>query len=174
MLPSTTVVIRELRFWYNKSNIRYIFCNEHFKAFLEGQKSSLLVIRNLLFWCSDLVIFFCTVFILYTCNYKSLVKSFIQFFFKMIWMLSNKMFPLSTSSNNICCKEALMNIDNFKKPTRSSTKHCNSRNFSILQKVLQNVLSFLHKFISREFFMLPKVFYTTKNVNIVRTHTEMN
>ena len=41
------------------------------------------------------------------------------------------MFPLSTSSN-IYGKEALLNIDNFEKSTRSSTKHCNSKHFSIL------------------------------------------
>ena len=47
-------------------------------------------------------------------------------------MVFNKMFLLSTSSNNIFGKEALININNFEKSTGSSTKHCNSKNFSIL------------------------------------------
>ena len=72
------------------------------------------------------------------------------------------MFPLSTSSNNICCKEALMNIDNFKKRTWSSTKHCNSRNFSILQKVLQNVLSFFTNLSQGNFLCCPKFFIQLK------------
>ena len=84
------------------------------------------------------------------------------------------MFLLSTSSNNTYSKEALINIGNSEKSTWSSTKHFNSKNFNILHNILKYVLSFLHKFISREFFMLPEVFYTTKNVNIARTHTEMN
>ena len=33
MLLSATVVIRGLRLWY--FNIRYIFCNKNFEAFLE-------------------------------------------------------------------------------------------------------------------------------------------
>ena len=37
MLSFTTVVIRGLFLWYYKSFIRYIFCRETFKAFLEGQ-----------------------------------------------------------------------------------------------------------------------------------------
>ena len=39
-------------------------------------------------------------------------------------MVSSKMFPPSTSSNNIYGKEALKNIDNSEKSSRSSTKHC--------------------------------------------------
>ena len=37
MLPSWTVVAIGLDFWYNKSNIMYMFCNKPFKAFLESQ-----------------------------------------------------------------------------------------------------------------------------------------
>ena len=37
MLPSTAVVKRRLRLYCKKSNIRYIFCNKRFKAFLEVQ-----------------------------------------------------------------------------------------------------------------------------------------
>ena len=60
-------------------------------------------------------------------------------------MVSNKMFPLSTSSNNTYGKEAFINIGNSEKSTRSSTKHCNSQNFSILQNILRNVLFFFVK-----------------------------
>ena len=63
----------------------------------------------------------------------------------MIQMVSNKMFPLSTSSNNTYGKEAFINIGNSEKSTRSSTKHCNSKNFSILQNILRNVLFFFRQ-----------------------------
>ena len=67
-------------------NIRYVFCNKLFKAFIKQQMSKekrnpLLVIKNLLLWWDELssfltiAIFFCKVFILYKCNYKLLVKS---------------------------------------------------------------------------------------------------
>ena len=54
MLPSTTVVKRRLSSQHIKSNIRYIFCNKPFKAFIEGQMSKdkptpLLAIKNLRF-----------------------------------------------------------------------------------------------------------------------------
>ena len=54
MLPSTTVVKRRLSSQHTKSNIRYIFCNKPFKAFIEGQMSKdkptpLLAIKNLRF-----------------------------------------------------------------------------------------------------------------------------
>ena len=56
---STTVLIRRLCLRYDKSNIKYIFCNKRFKAFLVGQMSKdkpfpLLPIKNLLFWCESL------------------------------------------------------------------------------------------------------------------------
>ena len=59
MLASTTAVLRGLTLRYNKSCIRYIFFEEPFVAFLEGQMpedkpTSLLAIKNLLFY---LVIF---------------------------------------------------------------------------------------------------------------------
>ena len=65
--------------------------------------------------------------------------------------------PLSTSSNNIYGKETFINIDNFKKSTTSSTKHCNSKIFCILQIFLQNVFFFFTNL--SQFFILPKAFY---------------
>ena len=61
-------------------------------------------------------------------------------------MVSNKIFPLSTSSNNSYGKEALINIGNFVKSTRSSTKYCNSKNFSILSNIFRNKLFFRQNF----------------------------
>ena len=49
------------------------------------------------------------------------------------------MFPLSTSSNNTYGKEAFINIGNSEKSTRSSTKFCNSKNFSTLRNISRNV-----------------------------------
>ena len=56
---STTVLIRRLRLRYNKSNIKYIFCNKRLMAFLVSQMSKdkpsrLLPIKSLLFWCGGL------------------------------------------------------------------------------------------------------------------------
>ena len=75
-------------------------------------------------------------------------KSFVRIFFKKneINRIFNKMFPLSTSSNNTYGKEALINIGNSEKSSRSSTKHCNSKNFSILQNILRNVIFFSSRF----------------------------
>ena len=61
-------------------------------------------------------------------------------------MISNKIFTLSTSSNNSYGKEALINIGNSEKLTRSSTKHCNSKNISILKNILRNILFFRQNF----------------------------
>ena len=80
-LPSTTVIIRELRLWHNKSNISFIFCRKPLRL-LEGQMSEdkstpLLAIKKLLFCLSSflhIAIFLCTTFILYKCNYKSLTS----------------------------------------------------------------------------------------------------
>ena len=69
--------------------------------------------------------------------------------------------PLSTSSNNIYGKETFINIDNLKKSTTSSTKHCNSKIFCILQIFLQNVLSFSLQ-IYLNFLYCPKLFIFTK------------
>ena len=55
------------------------------------------------------------------------------------------MFLLSTSSNNTYSKEALINIGNSEKSTRSSTKHCNSKNFNVLQNILQFFFLFSRK-----------------------------
>ena len=91
---SITVIIMGLLLWINSSNIRYIFCNNHFKDFLESQMSKdkptpLLAIKNLLFWWDWLssflyiVIFLCIVFILNNCNY-SLFKPSITVFEKKL------------------------------------------------------------------------------------------
>ena len=56
------------------------------------------------------------------------------------------MFPLSNLSNNTYGKEALINIGNSEKSARSSTKHCNSKNFSILRNILRNVIFFSSRF----------------------------
>ena len=95
-------------------------------------------------------------------------------------MVSNKMFffccpkPLSMSSNNIFKgKGVLINSDTRKKSTKSSTKHCNSKKFCILQNASQNVLFFLHKFISRQFLYCPRVFTLTKILNTIPTPTEI-
>ena len=63
-----------------------------------------------------------------------------------IIMVSNKLFPLSTLSNNNHDKEALINIGNSEKSTTSLTEHYNCKNFSILQNILQNVLFFSSRF----------------------------
>ena len=68
------------------------------------------------------------------------------------------------------CKEALINIGNSKKCNKSSTKHCNSKNFCILRNVLRNVF-FLQKFILREFSYCPRVFTLTKILNTALTPT---
>ena len=58
-----------------KSNIRYIFCKEPFKVFLEGQMSEdkstpLFAIKH--YSSLNLVIFLCTIIILCKWNYKPL------------------------------------------------------------------------------------------------------
>ena len=63
-------------------------------------------------------------------------------------MISNKIFTLPTSSNNSYGKEALINIGNSEKLTRSSTKHCNSKNISILKNILRNTLFFVKIFVT--------------------------
>ena len=69
-------------------------------------------------------------------------------------MVFNKIFfscssPLFILSNNILGKEALVNIDNSKKP-HGQLNNCNSKKFCILQNIFRNV-PFLHKFISGQF-----------------------
>ena len=59
MLSSAAVIIRGLHLWYNIYNIRYILSNKRFKALLESQMTkdkttTLLAIRNQLFWCRGL------------------------------------------------------------------------------------------------------------------------
>ena len=61
-------------------------------------------------------------------------------------------------------KEALISIDNSKQSAKSSTKHCNSTNFCIVQIGLQNALFFFTNLSHN---------YITKNLNIACTPTEM-
>ena len=110
-----------------------------------------------------IIIFFYTVFILCKCKYKSWVQVAGNSFLKKndINAILQKVFFSCLSSqstwwNNIFkAQKAFININNSKK----STKNCNSTQFHILQNVLRNVL-FLHKFFSRKYFILPKVFDT--------------
>ena len=113
MLATTTIAIMGLHLRYNSSNIRYIFCNKPFQAFLEHQISkdkptSLPTIKKLNFYIlyyfhATACHFYGTVIILYKGNYKS------QFTRKKRHMVSYKtciyIFScpslLSTSSNNI-------------------------------------------------------------------------
>ena len=53
----------------------------------------------------------------------------------------------------------MRNISNSKKSTKSSVTHGNSR------KYFAKYPFFFHKFISRQFFLLPKFFILTKNPN---------
>ena len=88
-------------------------------------------------------------------------------------MVSNKMFPLSTSSNNIHGKEALINIDNFEKSTRSSTKHCNSKNSAYYKMFCKMFYFFFTNLSQGNFLYCPKFSTLTKNVNTTHTPTEM-
>ena len=78
MSPSTAVVIRGLRLKY-KCNNKHVFCNKRFKAFLEGQASNGKPAPFLATYSFDAATFFtyshyfCTLFVLYKCNCKSLV-----------------------------------------------------------------------------------------------------
>ena len=81
MLPSTTVAIRGLGLWYNKSDIRYTFCSKRFRVFLEGQgykdkPTPLPPIKTYSFDWGPIILFthVFAVFILYKCNYKSSVR----------------------------------------------------------------------------------------------------
>ena len=85
-------------------------------------------------------------------------------------MVSNKMYfycpsPLPTSSNIFKAKEALLNTDDSQKSTKSSTKHCNSKNF----RRLQNVLFFFANLSQGNFLHCSRLFILTKNLN---TETE--
>ena len=98
----------------------------------------MLTVKSILFWCGDLssflhiVIISCTIFVLYKCNYKSLIQVIRKRFF--LTNDVNGIFPypspLPTSSNNIFKVkkhwETLILI-NLKRSTKSSTKHCNSK-----------------------------------------------
>ena len=61
--------------------------------------------------------------------------------------------PLPTSSNNIF----KLNIDNSKKSTKLSTKHCNSEKFCVLRNVLENILFFSTN-LSQGNFSIPRGF----------------
>ena len=81
MPPSIVILIRGLRL-YHKCNNKHILCNKRFKAFLQSQKSKekpapllaikkpTLLMRRLLL---HIFIILCTIYVLYKCNYNSLV-----------------------------------------------------------------------------------------------------
>ena len=69
-------------------------------------------------------------------------------------------------------KEELINIENSKKSSKSSTKQCNSKKNFAYHKMFCEMFFFLHKFMSRKFFILPEVFYT-KDLNTAHTPTKM-
>ena len=48
-------------------------------------------------------------------------------------------------------KEALVGIDNCKKTSKSSSRHCNSKKMLHTTKCFVKYSFFLHKFISRQF-----------------------
>ena len=78
-------------------------------------------------------------------------------------------FLLSASSmlisNNIFKgKEALINIDNSKKSTKSPTKQCNSEKYCILQNVLENVLFFFTNLSQGDFYIAKGFLYQLKFV----------
>ena len=66
----------------------------------------------------------------------------------------------------------MINNDNSKKSTKSSTKHLIVKNFAYYVKFCK-IFFYLHKIISRQFFILPVVFILTKNFNTAHTHTEV-
>ena len=94
MIPSTTVVIRELRLQYNSSSVKYTFCNKLLMAYLKRQMSkdnfvSLLVVKICNFYTNLMwrpAIFF-------THSYL--------FFVQCLDSTGVTTSPLSTSSNNI-------------------------------------------------------------------------
>ena len=63
-----------------------------------------------------------------------------------IIMVSNKLFPLSTLSNNNHDKEALINIGNSEKSTTSLTEHYNC------------ILQYTAKYFAKCSFLLIKIF----------------
>ena len=52
-------------------------------------------------------------------------------------------------------KQVQIIIDNFKKSTKSSTKHCNSKNFHLLRNILQNIFFFYTNFSQVNFLHCP-------------------
>ena len=137
--------------------IRYIVCNKQYKAFLEGQISkdkttTLLSIKKptLLMWqliiflsFFHIFIFFCTAFVLYKHNYKSLLQLQVFHILCSYFLLTDQWwiilywykwyltifsffmlkFPSHFINWYIKHKEALINIDNSKKSMKLSTKH---------------------------------------------------
>ena len=85
-------------------------------------------------------------------------------------MVSNKMsfmpeFLIHFIKYNTYGKEDLIKIENSKKSTKSSTKHCNPKQFCSY-KIFFQIFFFLHKFVARQFF--KKI-----NLNITCIPTEM-
>ena len=72
--------------------------------------------------------------------------------------------PLSTSSNNTL-NLSIDNINNSKKSTKSSTKHCNSKKFRILRSILRHVLFSLPNLSQGNFLYCRKLFILTKSLN---------
>ena len=66
-----------------------------------------------------------------------------------------------------------INIDNFKKSTKSSTKNCNSKTFCILQNVLRNVFFYFTNLLQINFLHCWRFCKITKNLNTACTPTEM-
>ena len=68
----------------------------------------------------------------------------------------NLLFPLS--DNIFKVKKPLINIDNCKISSKSSTEHCNFKIFPKLRNVLQNVLFFFTTLSLQNFLYYPKFF----------------
>ena len=124
-------------------------------SFARNKKTTLSMQQSVIFL--HLVIFLCTIFTLYKCNSCARVSFLIKlqaliyrqdFFVKKRykWYLTECDFscisPLPTSSNNILYKKGKETLINIEKSTKLSTKHCNSKIFSGLRNVLQNILFF--------------------------------
>ena len=70
-------------------------------------------------------------------------------------------------------KETLINIDNSKKSTKLSTKHCNSEKFCVLQNVLPNVLFLFTNLSQGNALYFQRFFIPMKILNTVCTPTVM-
>ena len=104
MLPSAAVITRGLCLRYDKSS-NYIFCNKHFKAFLEGQlyrKINCFACNKKAIYSFDMVA--CHLFYVYSSfsvQYSGVfLKKRCAWYLKKCWFFSCHS-PQSTSSNNI-------------------------------------------------------------------------